>query len=95
MDRAAAELRDRGSPDAVALVADTADDAQVRRTFYPHPRLPQAKLPETQTHGWLPLGGAVRVGLTAGASTPNNIIGMVVERLTAFTAEPSFSDVVR
>ena len=42
-----------------------------------------------------PLGGAVRVGLTAGASTPNNIIGMVVERLTAFTAEPSFSDVAR
>jgi len=27
------------------------------------------------------------VGLTAGASTPNNIIGMVVERLAAFTAE--------
>jgi 4-hydroxy-3-methylbut-2-en-1-yl diphosphate reductase len=48
---------------------------------------PLAKLPETQTQGWLPLVGPVRVGLTAGASTPNNIIGMVVERLAAFTAE--------
>jgi 4-hydroxy-3-methylbut-2-enyl diphosphate reductase len=45
-----------------------------------------AKLPETVTDGWLPLSGPVRVGLTAGASTPNNIIGMVVERLSAFTA---------
>ncbi len=27
LDAAAAQLRDRGSPDAVAVVADTADDA--------------------------------------------------------------------
>ena len=30
---------------------------------------------------WLPRDGAVTVGLTAGASTPNNIIGRVIERL--------------
>ena len=33
---------------------------------------------------WLP-AGPVRVGLTAGASTPNNIIGETVERLTQLT----------
>jgi 4-hydroxy-3-methylbut-2-enyl diphosphate reductase len=34
---------------------------------------------------WLPAGN-VTIGLTAGASTPNNIIGEVIERLTAFAA---------
>jgi 4-hydroxy-3-methylbut-2-enyl diphosphate reductase len=29
---------------------------------------------------WLP-AGAVTVGLTAGASTPNNVVGDVVERI--------------
>jgi 4-hydroxy-3-methylbut-2-enyl diphosphate reductase len=38
---------------------------------------------ETTTRGWLP-DGPISVGLTAGASTPNNIIGDVVGRLTAF-----------
>ena len=33
LDNAAAQLRERGSPDAVGLVADTADDDQVRRVF--------------------------------------------------------------
>jgi 4-hydroxy-3-methylbut-2-enyl diphosphate reductase len=35
---------------------------------------------EKVTEGWLP-AGPVRVGLTAGASTPNNIVGQVIERL--------------
>jgi 4-hydroxy-3-methylbut-2-enyl diphosphate reductase len=35
---------------------------------------------EKMTAGWLP-AGAVQVGLTAGASTPNNIVGQVIERL--------------
>jgi 4-hydroxy-3-methylbut-2-en-1-yl diphosphate reductase len=39
---------------------------------------------ELTSPGWLP-GGPISVGLTAGASTPNNIIGEVVERLAAFT----------
>jgi 4-hydroxy-3-methylbut-2-enyl diphosphate reductase len=33
--------------------------------------------------GWLPPAGALRVGLTAGASTPNNIVGQVIEKLEA------------
>jgi 4-hydroxy-3-methylbut-2-enyl diphosphate reductase len=37
---------------------------------------------EAAAHGWLPQGGLV-IGLTAGASTPNNIIGQVIERLEA------------
>jgi len=38
---------------------------------------------EARTTGWLP-GGAVNVGLTAGASTPNNIVGQVIKKLEAF-----------
>jgi 4-hydroxy-3-methylbut-2-enyl diphosphate reductase len=60
--------------------------ARIRHRPVPPSDQPMAKLPETVTDGWLPLSGPVRVGLTAGASTPNNIIGMVVERLSAFTA---------
>ncbi|MFQ5877911.1 MAG: 4-hydroxy-3-methylbut-2-enyl diphosphate reductase [Acidobacteriota bacterium] len=37
---------------------------------------------ETVTRGWLP-GPPVRVGLTAGASTPNNKIGEVVEAIAS------------
>jgi 4-hydroxy-3-methylbut-2-enyl diphosphate reductase len=37
---------------------------------------------EVTTSGWLP-PGPVRVGLTAGASTPNNVVGDVVRRLLA------------
>ncbi len=37
---------------------------------------------ETATEGWLP-EGEVTVGLTAGASTPNNVVGEVVERILA------------
>jgi 4-hydroxy-3-methylbut-2-enyl diphosphate reductase len=35
-------------------------------------------------HGWLPASGSLTVGLTAGASTPNNIVGQVIERLQQF-----------
>jgi 4-hydroxy-3-methylbut-2-enyl diphosphate reductase len=37
---------------------------------------------EVRTEGWLP-EGPVRIGLTAGASTPNNVVGEVVQRLLA------------
>jgi 4-hydroxy-3-methylbut-2-en-1-yl diphosphate reductase len=37
---------------------------------------------EVRKEGWLP-AGAVRVGLTAGASTPNNVVGEVVSRVLA------------
>jgi len=43
-----------------------------------------AAIPEAVTRNWLP-GGLVRLGLTAGASTPNNIVGQVIERLERFT----------
>ncbi len=38
---------------------------------------------EVETAGWLPSGGPVRVGITAGASTPNNKIGEAVARIFA------------
>ena len=37
---------------------------------------------ETETSAWLP-AGPVRVGLTAGASTPNNVVGEVIRRVLA------------
>ena len=39
---------------------------------------------EAVTPGWLPASGPVVVGLTAGASTPNNIVGEVIRRLESF-----------
>jgi 4-hydroxy-3-methylbut-2-en-1-yl diphosphate reductase len=41
---------------------------------------------EASTTGWLPESGPVVIGLTAGASTPNNVVGQVVARLEALTA---------
>jgi len=41
---------------------------------------------ETITRNWLPRSGAVVVGLTAGASTPNNIVGEVIRKLDDFAA---------
>jgi len=38
---------------------------------------------EQVTRDWFP-AGAVTVGLTAGASTPNNLVGEVIERLERF-----------
>jgi 4-hydroxy-3-methylbut-2-enyl diphosphate reductase len=40
---------------------------------------------EVTTHGWLPEDGPVTVGLTSGASTPDNLVGAAVDRLTEFT----------
>jgi 4-hydroxy-3-methylbut-2-enyl diphosphate reductase len=39
---------------------------------------------ETVSAGWLPDDGALTIGLTAGASTPNNIVGEVIRRLAGF-----------
>src|SRR5688500_5878140 len=40
---------------------------------------------EVVSKGWLPGTGQLTVGLTAGASTPNNIVGEVIRRLDRFT----------
>ena len=40
---------------------------------------------EETASGWLP-PGPVTIGLTAGASTPNNIVGQVIERLEVLAA---------
>ncbi|MGH7619978.1 MAG: 4-hydroxy-3-methylbut-2-enyl diphosphate reductase [Gemmatimonadaceae bacterium] len=47
-----------------------------------HYRLPQVHHAEADASGWMPQG-KVRVGVTAGASTPNNKIGDVVVRILA------------
>ena len=41
---------------------------------------------EVVATAWLPRDRSIRIGLTAGASTPNNIVGEVVKRLEGFTA---------
>ena len=45
--------------------------------------LPPGSTVEIETAGWLRATGPVRVGLTAGASTPNNKIGEAVSRVFA------------
>ncbi|MDP6373917.1 MAG: 4-hydroxy-3-methylbut-2-enyl diphosphate reductase [Vicinamibacterales bacterium] len=42
---------------------------------------------EVAADDWLARNGQLAVGLTAGASTPNNIIGQVVQRLEQFTSD--------
>ena len=39
---------------------------------------------ERVSSGWLPEAGALTIGLTAGASTPNNIVGEVIRRLDTY-----------
>jgi len=45
-------------------------------------------IPEQVTDDWFPTG-PVTAGLTAGASTPNNLVGEVIERLERFAATPA------
>ena len=48
---------------------------------------PKSSAVEIASHDWLP-DGPLSVGLTAGASTPNAIVGRVVQRLADLTATP-------
>jgi len=48
-----------------------------------HFRVAGVKHAEDTRAGWLPTEGPVRIGLTAGASTPNNKIGETVARILA------------
>ncbi len=41
---------------------------------------------EITTHDWIAPHGPVRIGLTSGASTPDNLLEVVVRKLEAFTA---------
>ena len=42
---------------------------------------------EVSAEGWLPPEGTVSIGLTSGASTPDNLVGAAIAKLTEFTAE--------
>jgi len=55
---------------------DVAENAVRFRTIGSHHH-------EDAKTGWLPLAGPLRVGITAGASTPNNKIGQAVARVFA------------
>jgi 4-hydroxy-3-methylbut-2-en-1-yl diphosphate reductase len=45
---------------------------------------PVGRKEEITASGWLPSDGVVRIGLTSGASTPDNLVEQVIERLDAF-----------
>jgi 4-hydroxy-3-methylbut-2-en-1-yl diphosphate reductase len=40
---------------------------------------------EQTTRGWLPQIGPVSIGLTSGASTPDNLVGAAIARMREFT----------
>jgi 4-hydroxy-3-methylbut-2-enyl diphosphate reductase len=46
---------------------------------------------EVTDHDWLPASGSIRLGLTSGASTPDNLVGAVVARLDQFANALSHS----
>ena len=48
-----------------------------------HFRRAEVKHVEERRAGWLPSGVVLRIGITAGASTPNNKIGETVARILA------------
>ena len=41
---------------------------------------------EVTTRDWLPAAGSMAIGLTSGASTPDNLVGAVIARLTKFAS---------
>jgi 4-hydroxy-3-methylbut-2-enyl diphosphate reductase len=42
---------------------------------------------EVAASGWLPAAGPLAVGLTSGASTPDNVVGAVIDRLTRLSQQ--------
>jgi 4-hydroxy-3-methylbut-2-en-1-yl diphosphate reductase len=45
---------------------------------------PVGQKTEVVSNGWLPTGGGVTIGLTSGASTPDNLVGAAIDRLSTF-----------
>lgn len=43
---------------------------------------------EITGHDWLPVGSPLKIGITAGASCPNNLIAEVIERMLVLRGEP-------
>ena len=58
------------------------DDIDVERNYVRYRQI-GAHHHELDQTNWLPIGGNLRVGITAGASTPNNKIGQAVARIFA------------
>jgi 4-hydroxy-3-methylbut-2-enyl diphosphate reductase len=50
---------------------------------------PAGRKAELTTRGWMPPDGPLCVGLTAGASTPDNLVGAAILRISAFAASPA------
>jgi 4-hydroxy-3-methylbut-2-enyl diphosphate reductase len=67
--------------DADCLVSD--NDIRHRPAGAPPPGA-TGNVPEVASHDWLPTEGLVHVAVTAGASTPDNIVGDVISRLARF-----------
>jgi 4-hydroxy-3-methylbut-2-en-1-yl diphosphate reductase len=47
---------------------------------------PAGRKVEVTTRGWMPAHGPLTVGLTAGASTPDNLVGASILKISAFAA---------
>ncbi len=50
---------------------------------------PIAGGPELRSQGWLPESGPVSIGLTSGASTPDNLVGQAVARIAELAGSSS------
>ena len=71
--------------DAACLVSN--HELRHRPVDLGQPALPGTEISEARATDWLPTDGGVTIGLTAGASTPDSVVGQVVERLESFTVE--------